>query len=55
MTYQEWFDAHASKHAAIMKKLTHLSNEEVIKYFRFENMVIHEKDFCLLYAQNKKS
>ena len=54
MTYQEWFDAHASKHAAIMKKLTHLSDEEVIKYFRFENMVIHENDFCLLYAQNKK-
>jgi Zn-finger protein len=54
MTYQEWFDAHSSKHAAIMKKLTHVSDEEVLTYFRFENMVIHEKDFCLLYAQNKK-
>jgi len=54
MTYQAWFNAHASKHAAIMKKLTHLTDEEIIQYFRFENMVIHENDFCLLYAQNKK-
>lgn len=54
MTYHEWFESHASKHAAIMKKLTHLSDTEVINYFRFENMVVHEPDFCLLYAQNKK-
>ena len=54
MTYREWFESHASKHAAIMQKLTHLNNTEVIKYFRFENMVINEPNFCLLYAQNKK-
>lgn len=54
MTYQEWFEAHASKHAAILQKLTHLSDAEIIQYFRFENMLTHEPDFCLLYAQNKK-
>ncbi|MDP1784053.1 MAG: hypothetical protein Q8K81_01360 [Sulfuricurvum sp.] len=54
MSYKKWFDEHASKHAAIMKKLTHLSDEEVIKYFRFENMVEKEVDFCPLYAENKK-
>lgn len=54
MTYKEWFDAHAAKHAAIMEKLTRLSDDEVIEYFRFENMVIHESDFCPLYAENKK-
>lgn len=54
MTYNEWFESHAAKHRAIMDRLTHLSDEEVIKYFRFENMVIHEKEFCPLYAENKK-
>ncbi len=54
MTHQEWFETHASKHNVIMEKLTHLSNNEVIEYFRFENMVINEPDFCLLYAENKK-
>lgn len=54
MTYRDWFDTHAAKHRAIMKKLTHLSDEEVIKYFRFENMVEKESDFCPLYAENKK-
>lgn len=54
MSYKKWFDAHAAKHAAIMAKLEHLSDEEVIKYFRFENMVQHEPEFCPLYAENKK-
>jgi hypothetical protein len=54
MSYNQWFNAHAQKHKAIMKKLTHLSDEEVINYFRFENMVIHESHFCPLYAENRK-
>ncbi len=54
MTYQEWFETHASKHARIMEKLFHLNDAEVIAYFRFENMMVHEPEFCLLYAQNKK-
>jgi hypothetical protein len=54
MSYRQWFDAHGLKHAAIMEKLTHLSDEEVMTYFRFENMVANEPDFCPLYADNKK-
>lgn len=54
MSYKKWFDAHAAKHALIMAKLTHLNDEEVIKYFRFENMAANEKEFCPLYAENKK-
>ena len=54
MSYKQWFDAHAAKHAAIMEKLTRLSDEEVIEYFRFENMVVNESDFCPLYAENRK-
>lgn len=54
MSYKQWFLDHAAKHRAVMDKLTALSDEEVIRYFRFENMVQHESDFCPLYAQNKK-
>lgn len=54
MSYKKWFDAHAQKHKAIMNKLTHLSDDEVIEYFRFDNMVQHEPEFCPLYGSNKK-
>ena len=54
MTYGQWFDAHALKHRAILDKLSHLNDDEVIQYFRFENMVIHENDFCPLYIENRK-
>ncbi len=54
MAYLDWFDKHAIKHEIIMKKLTHLSDDEVIKYFEYDNMVKKEKDFCPLYEKNKK-
>ncbi|PTB83899.1 hypothetical protein C9926_00480 [Sulfurovum lithotrophicum] len=54
MSYSSWFQAHGEKHKAIMDKLTNLSDEEVIAYFRFENMVEKEPDFCPLYKENKK-
>jgi len=54
MLYSDWFYEHGKKHNAIMKKLTHLSDNEVIAYFRFENMVENEPDFCPLYKENKK-
>jgi len=54
MTYLEWFEAHAKKHEAIMETLTHLSDEEVIDYFVYENMQQKHPDFCPLYADNTK-
>jgi len=54
MLYVSWYQAHGEKHKAIMAKLTQLSNDEVIAYFRFENMVKKEPDFCLLYKEEKK-
>lgn len=54
MTYTAWFESHGRKHQNIMKKLTHLSDAEVIAYFKFENMVEKEPDFCFLYKDNKK-
>jgi len=54
MNYLEWFETHSQKHAKILKKLTTLSEDEVVEYFRFENMVKNELDFCLLYATNTR-
>ncbi len=54
MSYQSWFESHGKKHRAIMDRLSHLSDAEVIAYFRFENMVKAEPDFCPLYAKNKQ-
>lgn len=54
MTYSEWFEAHANKHAKILEKLKDLSDDEVIDYFVFENMVEKENDFCVLYKESKK-
>ena len=54
MSYSSWFQAHGEKHKAIMDKLTTLSDDEVITYFRFDNMVQNEPDFCPLYKDNKK-
>jgi len=54
MTYLEWFDAHAKKHAAIVAKLEGLSDEEIIAYFDYENLKTKEPDFCPLFAQDAK-
>ena len=54
MGYSSWFETHGKKHQNIMKKLEDLSDEEVITYFCFENMVEKEPDFCILYKDKKK-
>ena len=54
MSYSTWLQAHGEKHRAIMDKLTTLSDKEVIAYFRFDNMVKKEPEFCPLYKDNKK-
>ena len=54
MTYEEWFLQQGELHASVMKKLINKTNDEVIEYFKFENMVNNEPDFCPLYKENKK-
>ena len=54
MTYNDWFESHGNKHKNIMNKLEEMSDSDVIAYFRFENMVEKEPDFCTLYKDNKK-
>ena len=39
MTYDEWFIQQGNLHANVMKKLEDKSVDEVIEYFKFENMV----------------
>lgn len=54
MTYNEWFLKQGQLHANVIKKINHKSVDEIIEYFRFENMVKNEPDFCPLYRENKK-
>jgi hypothetical protein len=56
MAYGEWFKKHANKHEHIVKKLLaqNYTKEQIVEYFDFENMKKHERDFCPLYAKDKK-
>jgi len=54
MSYQSWHTQHAKKHQKIVDKLNGLSTDQIIDYFKFENMVQHEPDFCTLYKESRK-
>jgi len=54
MSYLSWHEEHAKKHELLVEKLAHLSDDELIAYFDFDNMVKNEPDFCVMYAKNKK-
>lgn len=56
MSYRNWVDEHAKKHAKILQKLAILCylKEQIIEYFNYENMRLCEPEFCLLYSENKK-
>lgn len=54
MTYHEWLELHTKNKQTILNKLTNHSNDEIIEYFDFDNMVKNEPEFCPLYLENKK-
>lgn len=54
MSYRSWYEEHAKKHKELVDKLAHLSDEDIIEYFDYENMKVKEPDFCILYSQNIK-
>lgn len=54
MGYKSWWESHALKHKKIVEKLSHLSDKQIVEYFKYENMVTNEPDFCILYKENKK-
>ena len=55
-SYSQWFDRHADKHRRLLEKLLAqgLNQDQIIAYFRFENMAENEKEFCELYKTNTK-
>ena len=56
MTYTQWFEMHESKHHHLTQRLIKegLNQDEIIAYYRFENMVEKEKAFCELYQTKTK-
>ncbi len=54
MLYSQWRDDHSQKHSAILKKISSLNDDEVIEYFRFENLSVSSVDFCLLFESHTK-
>ena len=56
MSYFSWFNEHDQKHRQIIEKLKqkNLTDDEIIDYFKFENMIVNEPNFCLLYANKQK-
>ena len=54
MSYQKWFEKQAEKHKEIVEKSKSLSDEELIDYFEYQNLKEKEKDFCPLFAKDKK-
>jgi len=46
MTYNDWYEEHAKKHIAIMKKLEGWDEFDIVQYFLFDNMVEKEPDFA---------
>ncbi len=51
MSYLNWFKTHSQKHQEIVKRV---ANDELVSYFRWENISKSDVDFCPLFVQNKK-
>ena len=56
MDYKQWFEEQANRHKDLITKLRqkNFTDEQIITYFEFNNMVVNEPDFCLLYQEKKK-
>ncbi len=54
MGYHEWFEELAEKHRTIVEKCHRLSDDALVDYFLYENMVEKEPDYCPLYATGTK-
>jgi hypothetical protein len=56
VNYLSWFKNHSKKHSLIIDKLLKngYDQTEIIDYFEYDNMILHESDFCLLYNNKVK-
>ena len=52
--YKNWIKKHYLKHKKIIKNLNNLDENEIIKYFRYDNLKKNEPNFCPLFFKNKK-
>lgn len=56
MNYGGWLTGHIYKHRQIVEKLKAkgFGKEQIIDYFRFENMALNEPAFCKLYKHKEQ-
>lgn len=54
MTFVEWSIKHYEDRKAILEKLKDKSEEEIVEYFNYDNMVDSEPNYCPLYAMGNK-
>ncbi len=54
MTYLKWFNSHAKKHKKIVDSLKNKTDDEIIEYFRWDNISKSDVDFCPLFKEGKK-
>lgn len=56
MSYNSWFENHGNKHKELIEKLLKrgFDKDEIIEYFKYENLKKNEPNFCPLFAKNKK-
>lgn len=54
MTYRQWHDDFADRHQEIVRMLEERSDEELIDYFRYENMRKRHPAFCPLYEEEER-
>ncbi len=54
MTYQEWKEKHAKDKVEIIERNNLKEVNDIAEYFKFENMVKNEPNFCGLYKDNVK-
>jgi len=52
--YENWIRKHYLKHRKIVNRLSGLNKNEIIKYFRYDNLKRVESNFCPLFSKNKK-
>ena len=54
MNYHQWLEEFGKRHHAIVRQLAESSDEEIIDYFRYENLRRRHPEFCLLYERGEK-
>jgi len=56
VSYANWLESHAQKHQQIISKLLkkNYTKDQIVNYFRYENISKQEPNFCPLFQQKTK-